>query len=261
MLIRPGKTQARRSRIGVVITGVLLLSGCALLGFKPSPTTTYTDESGNEVTVEWVNYPANAGVDGEALIGYPDQAEIEPAARELVEQLRAAITESSGFELDSSEPEQDWFDSDHWFPQQGNGYGGDSMLVTVNCCEMASDGVPTPHKWQSVLDAASQVAENAGLGRFVVEEIPDYCDAEGKQCWLWAARATNGVQWVSLTIQDHSLDPTGDAVREAEKYGWPIASVGFEYGATVVVAGGKDDFARAMVPFVGLRMPAATSSN
>ncbi|WP_010204346.1 hypothetical protein [Salinibacterium sp. PAMC 21357] len=122
-----------RTHAVLLIALSLLLSGCSLLGFEPSPTTTYTDETGAEVTVDWVNYPAYEGIDGEKLIGFPDQAELEPAARELVEQLRVAIVDSSGLAMTSSEPESDWFGDKNWYPQSGNGYGGESMLTTVNC--------------------------------------------------------------------------------------------------------------------------------
>jgi len=77
----------------MAVIGVSLLTGCRALGTKPSPTTSDTDVSGIRRKVDSVDYPAHAGNDGEALIGHPDQAEQEPAARELVEQVRAAIAD------------------------------------------------------------------------------------------------------------------------------------------------------------------------
>lgn len=76
-----------------MVIGVSLLTGCRALGTKPSPTTFYTVVSGTVVNGDWVDYPAHAGNDGEALSGYPDQGEQEPVARELVEQVRAAIAD------------------------------------------------------------------------------------------------------------------------------------------------------------------------
>jgi hypothetical protein len=151
--------------------------------------------------------PAYEGYDGENLLRYPDQAELEPGARALVEQLQTVIADTSEFALASSEPEGDWFADDNWHPQGGNGYGGDSMLITVNCCDFSSDGV----------------------------------------------------HWIFITIEDGALDPTGDAVNEAKKFGWPVASNSFGYGATVVPTGQVDEYTRALDPFLGLEQPTSTS--
>ncbi|MBH0082223.1 hypothetical protein [Salinibacterium sp. SWN167] len=239
----------------------LLLSGCSILGFEPSPTTTYTDATGTEVTVDWVNYPAHEGNDGEKLLEYPDQAELESGARELVEQLRMVITDSSGLALTSSEPEQDWFADKNWYPQSGNGYGGESMLITVNCCDFTSDSVPEPNEWQRVLDAASQVTQDAGLGNFVLDDVPEWCADAGDECWRWTGTATDGVQWVFIKIDDLALDPTGDSAQDAEEFDWPLASISFSYGATVVRTGQSDEYADAFSPFLGLKQPSATSSD
>ena len=239
----------------------MLLTGCSALAASPSPTTSYTDDSGKTVTVDWADYPAHAGQDGEALLEYPDQAELEPAARELMNQLRTAIAYSSGFELKPAQPQDEWFSDDSWHPQVGNGYGGDSLLTTVNCCELTSDGIPDPDQWQMVLDAASEITRDAGLGRFVRDESLEECAGTDEQCWVWSATATDGVQWVYLSIQDRSLDPTGDASREADKFNWPLTSIGISYGATIVKAGSIDDYRAAMRPFLGLERPDATTSD
>ena len=67
-----------------------------------------------------------------------------------------------------------------------------------------------------------------------------YCTLPGGECWSWFATAYGNGQWISFAIQDRALDPTGDAVEEAERFDWPIASVSFSYGATVIAAGMRD---------------------
>ena len=94
-----------------------------------------------------------------------------------------------------------------------------------------------------------------------MEEPYNSCDALGERCWRWIATARDGVQWVSFSIQDAALDPTGDAQREAEQFGWPPASIGLGYGATVVRTGSTDEFADAIGPFIGLKQPRGTSSD
>lgn len=239
----------------------MLLTGCSALAASPSPTSTYTDDSGKTVTVDWESYPAHAGQDGEALIEYPDQSILEPAARQLMDELRTTIADTSGFELKPAQPESEWFSDGSWHPQVGNGYGGDSLLTTVNCCELTSDGLPDPDQWQMVLDAASEITRVAGLGSFVRDESLEECADTDEQCWVWSATATDGVQWVCLSIQDRSLDPTGEASQEADKFDWPLTSIGISYGATVVQAGSLSDYRAAMRPFVGLDRPDATTSD
>ncbi|MGX1702800.1 hypothetical protein [Microbacterium sp. NPDC055357] len=246
----------------------LLLTGCGVLTSGPSPTSTYTDAAGATIVVDWTDYPAHAGQGGEAMLGAPDQDGLEEPARELIEQLRTAVEQESGLALVPSEAEQSWFGDDDWHPQTGNGYGGESMLTTVNCCELQSDGVPAPARWDAVIDAASRVTTDAGLGAFVLDsetmdaEYRDrYCTIPDGGCWHVSASVFDGYQWVYLTIQDTSLDPSGDAAAEAEEFGWPLASIALGYGATVVRAGESADFARAMEPFLGLERPEQTTSD
>ena len=265
-----------KRQVGLILLASLALSGCSAFGLGPSPTTTYTDAHGEDVTVDWMNYPANAGQNGEALLGRPDQTALEPEARAFIGNLQAAIAAASGLEMTSEESEDDWFSDEHWFPQQGNGYGGESMLITVNCCESATDGVPRPAQWQAVLDAASEVTIAAGLGPLVLEQDSEemnidtdwqkeyrdrYCTREGGECWLWNARVYDGVQWVDFTIQDAALDATGVAATWAENADGQFDNIRVSYGATVVRSGKSEEYARAMEPFLGLTLPAATTSD
>ena len=252
------------------------LAGCSILGSNPSPKTTYTDAQGESATVDWADYPAQAGVDGEVLLGRADQSQLEPEARALIRDLRAAIAEASGRAMVSVEPERSWFNDENWYPQEGNGYGGESLLITVNCCELATRGVPALAQWQSILDAASAVTVAAGLGPLVLQqdsaamkadsawskEYHDrYCNLDGGGCWLWSAWVFDGSQWVDFTIQNAELDPTGDAKTWPENADGRLASIRISYGATVVRSGKSDEFARAIQPFLGLELPASTTSD
>lgn len=264
----------RNRAAGLVVLGAVLLTGCGALA--PAPSTTYTDASGATVTVDWADYPAHAGMDGEARLGRPDQRQLEASARTLVGDIRDAIEQSAGVAMTASKPEATWFGEEDWFPQAGNGYGGESMLVTVNCCDLVSEGIPDPSRWPAVIDAVSEVTRDAGLGPLRLaheseamaadpawreEHRATYCTMPDGGCWQWSADASDDVAWVHVLIQDTALDPTGDAAREAEELGWPAASISVGYGATVVRAGMTEDFERAMAPFRGLDRPEATTSD
>jgi hypothetical protein len=265
----------RRFAVAVLLATVSL-TGCSVFGLGPSPTTTYTGANGESITVDWVDYPALAGVDGETLLGRADQTDLEPEARALIRDLRAAIDSAAGLTMVSVEPERDWFNDENWYQQGGNGYGGDSMLITVNCCELATDSVPNLAQWQSVLDAASEVTIAAGLGTLELQhnsaamradpnwskEYHDqFCNLDDGGCWFWSAWATDGVQWVDFTIQNAVLDPKGEAETSSENADGRFESIRISYGATVVRSGKSGEYARAIRPFLGLEQPAATTSD
>ena len=265
-----------RRLLGVILLAAVTLTGCSAFGDGPPPTTTYTDAQGESITVDWVDYPAHAGMGGEVLLGYADQTDIESEARTLIRDLQAAVTGASGVEMHSMEPERDWFGDENWFAQIGNGYGGESLLITVNCCELTSDGAPDMTQWQSVLDAASEVTIAAGLEPLVLEQDStqvkadpswekeyrdQYCNLEGDECWRWSAHVYDGVQWIDFTIQDAALDPTGEAATWGENADGSLDSIRISYGATVVRAGKSDEYAVAMQPFLGLKVPDSTTSD
>lgn len=250
----------RLRAMAILISAMMLLSGCAMFGTKPSPVTSATAPSGDVVRVDWVDYPAHAGIDGQPLLEYPDQSELPSQANEVVTRIAEAIEAASGTTLEPLDPQKKWFSTENWYPQVGNGYGGDSMLITVNCCDLRSDTVPPARDWQAVVDAASAAAIELGLSGFAVEPNVSGCSGQDT-CWLWTGTASDGVQWVYVTIQDGHRDPTGDAAREAEEIGWPPASIALGYGATVVKAGKRAAFTAAMQPFLGQNRPDATTSD
>ncbi len=256
----PCKTEPMLPRIAALLACALFLTGCSLLGTAPSPVTTYTDATGESVTVDWADYPAASWIDGELLLEAPDEKELEPTARGLVAAVNDAIAEATGIRLEPLRSESTWFDEDNSYPQQGNGYGGESMLTTINCCELQADRVPPQGEWQAVVDAASRAAAEFGLGPLRFDEIDGDCNGR-EGCWLWSATATDGVQWLALSISDAERDPSGQAQKDVEQFGWPPRTVSISYGATVVRAGAKVGFAEAMQPFLGLERPAATTSD
>lgn len=237
---------------GAVVTALILvlaLAGCA-------PAAAPVTDGG----VSWENYPAHAGQDGDVLVDYPDQAEIAPSATATMTLIAGAIEAQTGVPLVAIDSESSWFSEDNWHPQLGNGYGGKSMLTTVNCCELASETAPSQSEWAGIITAASAAAVEAGLGSFVIDDNGELCTL-GEECWIMSAFATDGVQWVGLTIWNRAMDLTGEAEKEAEKFGWPIELVSIRYGATVVQAGQKAVFADAMQDFIGLDRPDATTSD
>lgn len=261
---------------GVVALAALAVTGCAALGPEPSPTTTHTDALGEVVTVDWAEYPGNAYWDGALLLGQPDHVEAEPEVRAFLGELAVAIEAVSGDPLRAEGPAAEWYSGETWFPQEGNGYGGESLLVNGVCCPMVADAAPGPEHWAAVIDAASQVTAAAGFGPLVLRQDSAemradplwweeyralYCTLEDDGCWLWYAQATNGAQWVSVEIQDATLDPTGEAATTARSVDGPPDYIRISYGGVLVRAGLTAEYERAMQPFLGLERPKATEGS
>lgn len=262
--------------VAALTASALALAGCGVLGNQPSPVSTYVGADGEQVTVDWADYPGEAGQDSEALRAGPDQDEIVPLATDLVNRVRAAVELEADTRLIPTRDESEWFGEESWFSASGNGYGGETMLVTVNCCELQSGSAPATDRWRGLVDAVSAVTEEYGLGPVVLQhEAPelladerwrdeyarDYCNGAGGRCWLWSGTAYANGQWLSFSIQDARLDTTGAAMEDAEEFDWPVASVSVSFGATTIASGRRDDFERAFAPFEGLDKPDATTSD
>ncbi|MGZ0712393.1 hypothetical protein ACWPKO_29055 (plasmid) [Coraliomargarita sp. W4R53] len=262
----------------IMLAGALVAAsaGCGVLWNEPSPTTTYQSADGEDVVVNWVDYPAEAGVDAAEIVKAPDRDEIEPLVRELMADLRAAIDEAAEVSLASVAPEQEWFADANWHTSSGNGYGGESMLVTLNCCDLQTDTAPPAQRWDAVLAAASNVTEQHGLGPIVLdhdsaamraepawlaEHEEQYCNGTSDDCWAWFGSAIGNGQWIWLSVMDGTRDATGQAAQDADSFDDPIASVGVSYGATVIDSDRRAEFERALKPFVGLELPEPTASD
>lgn len=105
-----------RTLATVLVAAVVVLSvgGCG------SPTTTYRTAAGDEVTVDWKNYPGHAVVEEVDPAAIPERADIETAWTELNTGIEANLSARFGYEW---QVEGDTF----WSAFGGNGYGGDSM--------------------------------------------------------------------------------------------------------------------------------------
>lgn len=255
MLATSGRRRAPATL--AALAALAALSGCA-----SSPTTTYIDPSGAEVTVDWADYPGSPGVDATDVLSAPPKEEIEQVESELMAEIERAL--GAEFDLDrQSEGEA------RWFPAGGNGYGGDSAYVVVNSQDHVSDTVPdSAGDWRRIVDIVSAITDARGLGP--VELDHERADAgelrerfgtgDPDDYWQWTGTAYGSSQWLSIALTDVSRDGSGDAAEEW-KNGWPDQSITISYGATTLPAGDRAEFERRLAPFAGLDMPPATTSD
>ncbi|AUI51615.1 hypothetical protein [Arthrobacter crystallopoietes] len=116
----------------------VLLVGCA-----SSPTTTYQTESGQQITVDWAEYPGHAYSAAEDVLHAPPAEELEAVSTKLLGEIEARLTDEFGLAWEDG-PD----DGGNFFPQEGNGYGGDSLYVSFNSAPRESRTVPEdPRDW------------------------------------------------------------------------------------------------------------------
>lgn len=247
-----------------------VITGC-LAGCSPSPKSTIVTESGEEKTISWADYPGGAGVEAEHVLAAPTPEETERRAQAILGEIEAVLSRDHGLSWSTDGDPADWY------PRSGNGYGGESYLVTYNSASRVSDSAPEgAEAWRGVLAVIDGVLAEYGLAPLVLdhESSPYHDDAQWQQelrerfgttdpdeYWSWSATSYSDSQWLNVTLTDTSKDATGHAAEEARRYGWPLGSVGLSFGATTVPAEQRDEFRRALEPFQGLDKPEPTTSD
>lgn len=259
---REGMRPLRTISAGVAL---LLLAGCTA-----SPTFSRVDARGETVQIDWVTYPANSGVTAAEVLSAPLEREVEPQSSALLDAIESSL--ETEFDL-TFETEGD----DVWSRGQGNGYGGESLLVTYNSAGRQSNDIPTSSDdWRRIVEIVSAETERAGLGDVeLLHESAEYrsdsqwrkADAETygtrdpDRFWQWSGDAYGSSQWVGLSLRDATRDGSGEAAEEAEQYGWPPQSISVTYGATAIDADRRAEFDERVEPFLGRTPPPATTSD
>ncbi|GAA3622385.1 hypothetical protein GCM10022200_00640 [Microbacterium awajiense] len=237
---------ARAAVIAVCATLTLTLAGCA----AASPTTTYTDASGQEVTVDWSDYPAHAGIDADAVLEAPVAEDVE-ARWEII---RAAVVDAIDVALDGALDDASWSERGDggWTDEIGNGYGGQSMLSTYNSGSWEAEIVLPREDWDRVIAAAQAELAEWGITGVGPEptEVPE---------WLDYGDFFEGPEFVSVAVQDASLD--ADAHSGALERGWLVSGISLFYGIQTISEADRAAFTAAAAPFAGLERPEPTSSD
>lgn len=245
-LRRAVRPAVRAAAIVVTAALTVTLAGCA----AASPTTTYTDASGQEVTVDWRDYPAHAGIDADTVLEAPVAEEVEARW----EQIRAAVVDAIDAELDGRLDASSWSERGEgsWSDQVGNGYGGESMLSTYNSGSWEAEIVLPPEDWAGVIAAAEAELAQWGITGVGPEptEVPE---------WLVYGDFFEGPEFVSIAVQDASLD--ADAHSGALERGWLVSGISLFYGIQTIAEADRDAFTAAAAPFSGLERPEPTSSD
>ncbi|MDO5752540.1 hypothetical protein [Arthrobacter sp.] len=127
------------------VAGVLASSsGCAA-----GPTSTYTNAVGQEVTVNWRDYPLHAYTMPDEVLAAPVQEDAEEISAAILSELKTALGREYDLEW-NARGEQGWY------PSSGNGYGGDAMTTTWNSVGWNSNTVPTSTaEWRKIMSMST----------------------------------------------------------------------------------------------------------
>lgn len=261
---RPARWLTTPVRSGFAILSVLilalLLTGCASL--IPSPKTTYTNEHGETVTVDWREFPSITGTDAQAVLDGPTVEETEARADEILEAARATITEhleslgvvnATGVEWNTDR--SDAVSGDHWFPGTDNGYGGRSMLQIYNSPVWELEVTVPFNEWEGVLESVDEVLGDRGFAdRY---EYPHEQSGESGAQWTAEVIFSSGSEFVSVVVSDTTRST--EKLRDTQESSLAVAGISVFHGASAIKESDREEFARRAAPFAGLEHPNATT--
>ena len=234
------------------------------------PTTTHTNTAGQEVTVNWRDYPLHAYTMPDEVLAAPVKENAEEISAAILSEIKTAL--GSEFNLHwNARGEQGWY------PSSGNGYGGKSMTTTWSSVGWESDTAPAETAdWEMVMAITSRITRAHGLGPVKVTHHGDtfkndlewqkdllekYGTADPQKLWWWDGTAYSGMQWLSINIVDVDRDSTGAAAKEYEQSKLPPRSISISYGITTVSRADRAALEQALEPFAGLTPPTPTTSD
>lgn len=242
-----------------------IVSGCVLLP-PASPTTTVTDATGQQATLDWADFPGEPHLEPADVLAAPRAEQVERVGDELLDELQRAV--------DGHLPGLAWQTGAEGgvFEHDGNGYGGPTMHRTYNSAELSTDEVPDD--WPALAAALEAELRQQGFGpiewEFDREPYPHQTAAERDaevaemhgsldpdEMWQWLGSASDGTVWVSVILSD--VDRGVGAPAEADPSSPQRLSL--MAGATVIAAADEHAYREGTAPFEGLEHPAATHSD
>ena len=249
----------------VVVGAVSAVVAVARMVDPPSPTTTVVGEDGQEVVLDWADYPAHAYLDDpQDVLDAPRAEEVDAVGEAELDALEAAVAPVA--------PGLDWtLDEDAgetvFPPSGGNGYGGPSLHAGYNSPSDVSSGLDEAADWHAI--AAALDAELAALGYepiawyhdrqpYVGESSSERdADVEAQsgsldvdEMWRWSGTTMRGAMWISIDLWDLRRDT-------APEDAWPETESGItlQVGGTVLLEDDEQAYVEGIAPFAGLPRP------
>ncbi|KAM9861520.1 hypothetical protein ACI1US_02617 [Leucobacter sp. BZR 635] len=238
---------ATRLLLAAPLALLFSLSGCLAMVFS-APTTTYVDEGGETVRLDWREFPGNGGLDPQAVLDGPTVETGEARSRLLLTEARDALSERFGGDWT---PDEDGGQAGDEWQATSNGYGGDSLLYIFNS-PISELEVRVPREdWPEVIAIVEGIAEAHGLTERLDADLEPPLSATTQ-----AATFLLGGEFLDVTVRDSSLDP--EALAEAEEFGPFVAGISLFYGVSAIHEADRAEFERRVQPFLGQNAPDIT---
>ncbi|MHA7304458.1 hypothetical protein ACX80E_04305 [Arthrobacter sp. TMN-49] len=259
-----------RISIRATVASVALATLFSLAACSAPPTTTYPNGAGQDVTVNWRDYPLSAGSLPDDLALTPVSEDAEAISAGLLGEIKTALTAEYGMAWESA-------GEAGWFPTTGNGYGGETMTTSYNSHEWRSTTLPAATtEWKKIMGTISGLTAARGLGPVKLTQdsgffnndpawqkklVEKYGTADPQQLYWWNGTAYSGSQWLAVTMVNVDRDTTGRAATEYQELKLPARSISISYGVATVARDDLPALKQALEPFMGLTPPEATTSD
>lgn len=253
---------------------IAVAASLALTSCDSSPKTKYVAASGEQVTVDWVDYPGQAGVSAAEVLLAPSVEATRTQSAAILGEIESRLTAEFGLVWENGPRGDGQRIEGDFYPGGGNGYGGKSLYVTFNSVPRESLTIPTSAAdWHRIMEVIGDVTRAYGMGALKVDGLDTELTAEDIQLygtdnhdefWQWSGTAYGQSQWVSAGLIDVERDASRKALSDmggSVDYGWNTRSITISYGATVLPAADRASFIERVTPFAGLSQPKPTDSD
>lgn len=249
------------SLLAVAVTVTGLLGACA------SPPTTAAVPPVEETTaaLDWATYPGRADTDPEEILAGPNAEQVDAVSSSVLAGIETRLTTDFGLQWTNGVGS-----TGQLYPQSGNGYGGNSLLVTFKSTDRVSlSPATTKVEWSRITGLVNDLAFADGLEFAQLTNIDPSGGtapiagsgaATPDQQWQWNVSATDASQWLTLTLVDvdRAAEAKANGGATASVTDWNPRSITLTYGATTIPAADRQRFIQLLTPFDGMGRPAAT---
>lgn len=231
-----------RRTVALTALSVTVLAGCA----QP-PLTTTTDPAGNTITLNWKDYPAHAGMPAGDVLMLPTAEKVEARADQFIGNVQDALETEHGITGWTTRNESGWY------PEGGNGYGGESLLTTFNSASHEVSVTVPVEQWDEIIDTVREIAE-----RYEITDEASDTHFEEYPEWIRVGSFHRGAEFFDVFIQDDTLNPDHNADESDDGL---ATGVSLFYGITTISETDRAEFIRRAAPFEGIKLPEATTSD
>jgi hypothetical protein len=187
------KNQPPQRHTSVLLGLTAVVVAVALTACTPSPKTTYVDAGGQSVTLDWADYPGQAGVDAGEVVLAPSAEEVRARSALILGEIEQRVSSEFGLNWENGTTGTEERDEPRYggsiYPNGGNGYGGESLYVTYNSISRETLSIPqSVDDWNRIQDIINDVARAHGLGEFASDGLVEH--------WRWSGTAYGESQWL-----------------------------------------------------------------